>query len=467
MNSANTITAAEVLAEINAPRPDTQPKNDAPVITIPPFPVEVLPEDLGAYVEALHSSNGYVPDFTASSMLFAASVAIGNSHHLKVREGYITPPMLWLVLVGPPGIGKTHPLNTMLRPLSQRDAQSKADHDKAVREWEAAEEERKKKKKGEPDAPPPPPRPVWRPYLIGDITMEALVAKLAKSPRGLGLHVDELAGWLKRFDQYRSGGDRQTWLTIHNGAQIVEVRKTAGEHLVKRPFVAVAGGIQPGKLGALGKEHDGFLHRLLFIYPEGQRRPYASKERLDPEWATIWETVVAYLLANDPGQPERQVDTYSAEAAEAYAEWDRMNTDRLNEANAKGDELSAALYAKADIHLHRLALVLEILHRACDGEVTRTEVGLLAFRGAVKLVEYFEACARKVYFELFEADAVDRLAPRKARVYAALPEYFSTGDGLKVALELGMSESTFKRMLRDPRLFRKDGFGKNVKLLDA
>jgi hypothetical protein len=61
--------------------------------------------------------------------------------------------------------------------------------------------------------------------------------------------------------------------------------------------------------------------------------------------------------------------------------------------------MSAALFGKLDTYAHRLALVLEILHRACSAEVQiPNEVRPEAMEGALKLVDYFEATARKGAF---------------------------------------------------------------------
>jgi hypothetical protein len=432
------------------------------------FPLDALPSKLTDYAQELHRVERFPLDYIGAGMLFAASSAIGNAVHLRVREGYHAPPMLWLVLVGPPSVGKTHPLNRMCKPLAKRDARNKLEHDRAIREWEAGEEERRKRGKDATADGPPLAKPLFRPHLVDDITREALVAKLAVILRGVGLHCDELAGWLARFDQYRKGGDRQAWLSIFNGSQLTEFRKNAGEHVVQYPFVAVGGGVQPGLLKVLGREHDGLIHRLLFAYPDEPRRNYASPDSIDPRWSAMWDEVVDTLLAlpmqpDGAGNLEPRLVAHSIESAQAYANWDRMNTDRTNAAIAEGDELIAALYGKLDTYAHRLALVLEMLHRACGAGGSQDVVRVEAMQGAIKLLDYFEATARKAHFELFEADEFDRLPVNKQRVYAALPDEFATADARKVAAGLGMSESTLKRFLRERSLFSRSKQGKYQK----
>ena len=463
MSTANPITPASVLEAMTSAKPAKQAEG-----AVPPFPLDALPKPLADYVTELHRVERFLPDYTAAGMLFAASTAIGNAVHLKVRDGYHAPPLLWLVAVGPPSIGKTHPMERMLKPLKEKDARTKREHDQAVREWEAADEERRKRKKGEPQQEPPPPRPVWRPHVVGDITMEALVAKLSATPRGLGLHSDELAGWLKRMDQYRSGGDRQAWLTIWNGGQINEVRKTAGEHVVPRSFVALGGGIQPSVLNTLGKDQDGLTVRMLYAFPDQPRKHYASADAMKPAWATMWADVVEVLLALPMrpvgGDLEPVLLVHSKEAAEAYAEWNRTITDRTNEANTKGDGMTSELLGKMETYAHRLALVLELLHRACGNAGKAAEVRPEAMHGALRLVAYFEATARKAFFRMYEADAVDLLTPQHGKLYGTLPDVFTTADALKVAAAHGVSERTCKRLLRRKELFRTEAHGKYRKL---
>lgn len=467
MNTTANITREQVLEVVNA----TKPAKHTAEIQVPPFPLDAFPDMLADYARELHRCNGYPLDYTGAGFLFSGSVAIGNSVHLYVKENYTAPPILWLVLVGRPSIGKTHPLNTACSPLAKRDKQTKRMHREAVAAWDAEQAaQRTRKAKGDAPEERPSPRPIWRPHLVDDITMEALLAKLDVCPRGVGLHCDELVGWLAGMDKYRKGGDRQKWLSLFNGSQVSEIRKTSGELLVERPFVSVAGGVQPGRLEALGRDHDGLIHRLLFVYPDEQVKQYARGESVGKQWGEAYASMLEQLLAMEMRMEEGELVpvllVHSNEAAEAYAAWDRMNTDRINEANAAENELSAALFGKLDTYVHRLALVLEMLQRVCTGEGEGKEVGLKAMEGAMKLVEYFEATARKVHFQLFEADAVDRLPGRKARVYAALPERFPTGDGQRIAEALGMPSTSFKRFLREGKLFRKDGHGVNVKHFD-
>jgi hypothetical protein len=433
------------------------PNEPAPEHQVPPFPIHVFPKLLEDYARELHRCNSFPLDYTGAGFLFAASVAIGNSAHVKVKEEFTMPAVLWLAIVGRPGTNKTHPLEATLKQLKSRDAESKAKNKLELAKWEHEESERRKhtERKEAPSA-----RPFWRPHLVRNITMEAMMDKLEHSPRGVGLHRDELAGWWGSMDQYRKGADRETWLSLFNGTTVDTIRRTSGEVLVPMPFVSVCGTVQPGKLHTLGKEQDGFLPRILFAFPDQQTKPYHSEASIGKEWALSYAQVMDRLLELplelEHNRPAPRMLELSEAALVAFRQWERTNTDRTNAATSEG---ISAIYPKLETYTPRLALVLDLLHQAAEGGEMPERISGNAMKGALELMGYFEATARKVHFQLFEENAAERLTDTRARVYAKLPERFSTGEGVAIAKDLGMAERTFKRFIQDGNLFKREGHG--------
>lgn len=472
--AAGGIVNAEFVATIEAEARHLEPQpveDDRP--TAGAFPVDAFPQRLVDLIGELHDKKRFIPDFSAVGALFAASTAIGNSRALN-NGIYQSPAILWQLSIGAPSVGKSPPVDLLLSPLHDRDKASKDAHAQAVMDWEAQQEARKGRKKAKDAAPmeePPTPRPVWRPHIVGDITMEALIAKLAATPRGVGRHADEFLSWVQSMDAYRKGGDRAKWLSLYNGTQLTELRKGAGEFLIPRPFVSVAGGIQTDKLSTLAGADDGFLPRLLVTWPDNPLREYASDVPLDTGWLTWWRSALDYLSGMDMERGEPVVLRYAEEAADTYRDWDRVNADRINAANKEGDGLSAALYGKLDTYYHRLALVLELLHRACGNVGAEAEVRTEAVHGAQKLLGYFERTARKLHFHLFQASPVDGLTGSKLGLFDALPLEFPTAEAIVKAGAMGIPERTLKRRLntwskgKQPLLSR-DGQGRYRKLFE-
>ena len=466
MNTAVKITAEQVLAVMVSPKP-AKPTAE---VEVPPFPLDALPDLLADYVRELERCNSFPVDYTASAFLFASSVCIGNAVHVKVKEGYTMPPVLWISLVGKPGTNKTHPLELALKPLKDRDADAFDRYRTDKRVWEQEQAERKRNAKDEVSMEGSKPRPNWSLHLVTDATMEALVEKLEHLPRGVGLHRDELAGWWGSMDQYRKGADREKWLSLWNGKQVDAIRKTAGEVLVRRPFVSVCGTVQPGKLYGLGKDQDGFLPRLLFAFPDEQVKPYYGTNSIDSAWYDQYAELLGKLLeipmASYDGKPVPHFVPISPDALEVFTAWDKVNTDRTNSAK---DEGIAGIYPKLECYVHRFALILEILNAQCNmgGARDVESIGRPAMEAAIKLVEYFEANARKVHFQLFEADDLDRLDDHKRKIYSALPTTFATADGWKVASALGMKDRTYRRWLNDGKLFKRINHGVYQKLMEG
>jgi hypothetical protein len=352
-------------------------------------------------------------------------------------------------------------LEAALKHLKRKDADAFAKFKLDLAQWEQEDSERRKRTEAHE---PLRTRPHWRPHLVIDATMEALVAKLEHAPRGLGLHRDELAGWWGSMDQYRKGADREKWLSLFNGKAVDAIRRTSGEVLVPMPFVSVCGTVQPGKLHTLGKDQDGFLPRILFAYPDQQVKPYHSEASIGKEWALSYAKVLDRLLELplelEHNRPAPKLLELSTPASDAFLQWDRVNTDRTNASTSEG---IAAIYPKLETYGPRLALVLDLLDQAVvDGGMPERISGK-AMKGALELLEYFEATARKVHYQLFEENAAERLTDTRARVYAKLPERFTTGEGLGIAKDLGMSERTFKRFIQDGDLFKREGHGTFLK----
>ena len=123
------------------------------------------------------------------------------------------------------------------------------------------------------DRGPRPEAPIFRHVVTTDATTEALAPMLLHS-KGLLLFKDELTGWVRGMDQYRSGGkgaDRQHYLSMWSRSLIKVDRKSSAEPIiVQRPLLSVFGGIQPDLLPDLAdsaQREDGFVDRAALELP--------------------------------------------------------------------------------------------------------------------------------------------------------------------------------------------------------
>ena len=155
------------------------------------IPLDALPEKMQDMVLALHREENYSIEYTIASLLMAVSTAIGNTVSIRIKGGWTSCPMLYLILVGRPGMGKTPPLDFAFRPIQKRDTEQTRKFMKDKELYDAAVEGKRGNKDESIDLPP---KPVLRRTLISDFTPEAMMHALNDNQRGIVLYVDEIMG---------------------------------------------------------------------------------------------------------------------------------------------------------------------------------------------------------------------------------------------------------------------------------
>lgn len=102
------------------------------------FPLEVLPPKMQRIALELHSGCGFPLDYTASAMLAAISVAIGNTHRVEVKRNWQESAIVYMALVGRPGACKSHPLTFAMRPLVNADWKNDQEYQRQYSRYQQA-----------------------------------------------------------------------------------------------------------------------------------------------------------------------------------------------------------------------------------------------------------------------------------------------------------------------------------------
>ena len=246
-----------------------------------PFPVDVFPWQVQEIILATNVCLNYPFDFIGASILFAASLSIGNTRKVRVKKGWVESAMVFMANVGRPGTVKTHPQAFALKPIQDRQAEMFRAFETQLMEFDRinklSKDERKQQKLEDPI------KPHLGKFTVSDFTPEALAEVHKHNMRGIGVHADELASWFKNFNRYHQGGEAEIWLSIWSCSPIDIVRKNSDPLLIRTPFISVCGNIQPAVLEGLGganRSQNGFIDRILFAYPETLKKPYWSDEEL-------------------------------------------------------------------------------------------------------------------------------------------------------------------------------------------
>jgi putative DNA primase/helicase len=270
--------------------------------------------------------------------------------------------------------------------------------------------------KEEKPEPEPPPHPVMRRCIVDDITIEALATRLEENPRGFLSVQDELTGFLRGLDQYKSGGKgnaRQSYLKIwSNGAIHVDRKGSEEPVVVPKPYLTLQGGIQPAVLSEIADgRDDGFLDRFLFAYPKPGRGGW-SYEEVSPQTEFAYENLIGRLWDRgaETQAPDGEIEPRVLSLEEAkrlfIAEVDHLAAERWLPGFPA---VLSGPWSKMDTQLAKLALILAVTRSADENSATEYVSGE-DMRSALRLREYFKATTRKVYGQLFEANPDDVLA---------------------------------------------------------
>lgn len=408
------------------------------------FPLGALPMKIQRIVREAHDCYSYPVDYLAGAMLVAVGLGIGNTHFARLKGKWDESAILFMALVGRPGVCKSHPLNFAIRPFTELDGVATRAYVKACEEYER-QRELPIKERSEPH----PVTPVCKRFLISDATPEAMLLIHSQNLRGICMWNDELAGWFKNFNRYNKGSDEEYWLKLFNANPSFSDRKGVKNSVyISRSFISVVGTIQNGILNELAqgsRTSNGFIDRLLFVMPHNQdKQPWSDKDPtfdIEAAWAGIIERLVAIPYETDTdGNVIANILPFAPDAKARLYEWQRRNTE---ECNREECDTLKGVYNKFDFHAIRFCLILQMARWAC-GEADRKGIDLVSVENAISLVDYFKSTARKVHGIISEMS----LTEQQRAIIAALPDSFTTEEGIAVAKENGMPGRTFQDFLK-------------------
>lgn len=415
----------------------------------PSFPLEIFPKAIRDIIEALEEYENYNVDFTSASFLTVFAAAMGNTWSVRFMTGWVSRPIIYMVLVGSPSCGKTPPLQQAVAPLLKLDGEYDMIYCKEMetyRRWERMSA-KQREKHSLPEAMKMPQRKC---HVVVDSTVEALIGALRDNPRGVLIYKDEIDSLLSNFNRYNSS-DEGYFLSLFSGTPFKYSRKSNNEHIfLANPYCSIIGTTQPGRLGEQfgGKRMmNGFSSRFLKVYPEIDKMPSwndtAMPDGVLEEWERIIRKVVTVTPSTDQEGKATSIELlFSQEAKLRVIQWkDEVN----NKAYAETDsDAVRALCGKLETYLVRFCLVIQIMHCICgESGMDKIEPGTAEL--AIRLTEYFRNMESRIAPEI-ETGILDN---RFTELLGNLRDSFTTAEAVREALQLGISESSVKRFLRD------------------
>ena len=338
------------------------------------LPIDGLTESLQRLIKNVADVYQLNQDFVGASLLTVAGAAMGNK--FKLETEFTDVPMLWTILVGYSGLGKSEPISAMAQPLIDENNERLEGYRAAMRAWRQAKDETA-------------PKPIFHQCYLNHDTPEAAFKALADNPNGLLQYSDEILTFMGSFGRYNNGGtaDESTYLSIWSHKPLLITRKTEDPIMVQSPFLSLIGGIPDELLGELFTKRrsvSGFAQRLLFVFPSVIKKKHYTSTKVQKPDMTEWHSLIKRLM----GASETTY-TLTPEAYEKYNEYRNSLSEKMD---AQPNAIKS-LYAKLMIYAARFAIVAHVL--GDDAESTQISENDMEY--SIRCMGYFEDCWRRVY----------------------------------------------------------------------
>lgn len=353
----------------------------------PEFPIYGLPTFLQQLIKKCFQVYQTPKDFWAAAIFIATAAGTGNS--IKLRGKYLNNPALWWLFVAPSGVGKSEPLDFALKPLLKLDAENYNQYRNEKRQYENIEQMTPRARR-ENNINNIPDLPHYCQTVLNDFTPEALVKVHSDNPRGICVYRDEFMGSIKDIGRYAKSGEVEFMLSIWSGKSAVVNRRSQELLRIDNPCVTMAGGIQERLIQTLAKEgraDNGMIPRFMFVWPERAVKPEYSDEVLPQEFVRAYDAYIANLVSIT-GDNTISLDP---EAEQRYAVFYNQNA---RAANREKEDFLKEMYAKLDIIVLRLALIVHTMKIGC-GEMVGGQIDSESMSYAIHVTEYFRRTARK------------------------------------------------------------------------
>lgn len=412
------------------------------------FPIEVFPKQLQSILKELHETKGVPIDFYAAGMLSVFSSVIGNTFHVQDLNNYHQISSLYLSIIGNSSIGKSPALKWCLRPFYKLEKKFQQEFDEAV-----VQENMVKKD-----------------ILLTDATIESINYLLSKNPKGLLLYKDELVGWLSSMTRYSNSSDVNYYLEIWSGNFAKSNRIGRTTNYIHSPFLGILGGTQPNLLYRFAKGdnlYNGLFQRILFVFPDNQKKAKRSSKRINPNSKDIydeWVTRIYELGNNYQETDDIKTIKLSPEADKIWGKWYDKNADEINAFEDKNHPKVSCL-GKLEQYCLRFSLILEVIYQCDDVFAEIKEISTASMERAILLTDYFKSMLDKVFEKL--ENPLASYSKKDIAFLNALEDDFDVKKGLEVAQKGGITSSdkhsTLRRVFfRKIKQFIQDGIIEKV-----
>lgn len=430
--------------------------SDAMQEQIGSFPLEGFPTRMQKLVLDIVRQENYPLDFTVVAMLSAAASAIGNSYQINIKGQWLTSPILYMMIVGNPGIGKTPPLDFAYAPMRKEDTRRYALFIEQMKEYE--------RRKGNKNETEELEKPILSRSIISDFTPEAMIRAHDSNLRGITIFVDEIMGMFQSVNRYSNGQLIEQLLTAYSGKPLNVSR--CGQPLpfhIHQPCINIIGTTQTYRIKELldmGFVENGMMDRFLFAYSPNRKIDHWKRDVfISEEPGKIWSDIITKLMDltccidNINHMVNSEIISMNDVASDMFYSWRNDLVDQIN--SIEDEKKKDTRFAKDPLNLARIALVIQLLRWAFD-EAEKTFIDEKSVETAIQVINYFTNC----YHQLMKIMKEDNLDSIEKAWFDELPNSFTTAQAVEGGEQVGMAHRTVNRNLTR---FVDNGFLKKIK----
>jgi hypothetical protein len=366
--------------------------SEALTLPLPQMNMDLWPKLLTDVANEVAESVGCDPLVPLWAGLGAVCGAVDSQIRLELMPGFSVPPILWLMTIGDPGDKKSPGARPMMGTLKDLEREDRKRYQRRLLEWEALDHVHQQSKKSYiqeagksteilltgkmTDETLPhvnemgPPKPIDLRIVVNDVTSQKLVRLLADRPRGLLCHLDEMATWVNKMTDPRSGEDRSCWTKSYE-SDPYSMDRVGLENSVYADNMAVSifGNIQPQVFKNKFKQmaDDGLLQRFIpaILRSEFQKRgePVPAMFSSLPQWDMRLRELFTL-----PSVTYR-LDSGAYESYRDFQLWYEGN--KKDEKLLNSSPIYMQAYGKLEGTVGRLALVMHLLTNPYSPMVTK------------------------------------------------------------------------------------------------
>jgi hypothetical protein len=426
------------------------------------FPIDIFPKEIQHFIIESSTSLGMSIDYMGCAFLWVLSLVTGNSMVIEVKPGWKEIATLWIAIVGKPGIGKTPSLKQIIDPLRKLNVIEQRNFQKQFELYNAYSKLDKKEKEHCQEVH----KPVNKQFIVGDVTLEALIDIHEENPNAIGVFKDELAGWLKDMNKYRAGSDLEFWLSSWSGTPISLNRKTSKNAFVDKPFIPVIGGIQPSIFDDFTEgenKENGFVDRVLISYPELIVNHY-TKEYIDFELIKWYDSFVVnmketinkrFLKFDENDQIQPLVVRFDKESEK---EWIRIFNKYTDIQNSDDEnEYMKSMLPKQKSYIPRFALLLNNVWFFSSDNYDVEKINKESILRAERLSEYFISMAKLVKQDSKNKSDLSNLAKDKTTNFEKFKAMYLADKELNKTVVAEMLDVSRKSIYQWVKKIESDG----------